>query len=58
MSKEEYIHKLQAVINTLNAATVRADQIDVVQRIDACTRELNGIIKAMNTQPENMAKGD
>lgn len=55
MNKEQYIMKIQAVINTLNAATVRADQIDVVQRIDACTRELNGIIKELSAQPENMA---
>lgn len=58
MNNEQYIMKLQAVINTLNAATVRADQVDVVQRIDACTRELNGIIKELNTLPENVAKGD
>lgn len=52
MNKEQYIMKLQAVVNTLNAATVRADQIDVVQRIDACTRELNGIIKELNAPEE------
>lgn len=48
MNKEQYIMKLQAVINTLNAATVRADQVDAVQRIAACTNELNSIIKELN----------
>ena len=52
MNKEQYIMKLQAVVNTLNAATVRADQVDVVQRIDACTRELNGVIKELNAPEE------
>ena len=48
MNKEQYIAKIQAVINTSNNATVRADQVDVVQRIAACTRELNGIIKELD----------
>lgn len=52
MNKEQYIMKLQAVVNTLNAATVRADQVDVVQRIAACTRELDGIINELNA-PED-----
>jgi hypothetical protein len=56
MNKEQYIHKIQAVINTLNNATVRADQIDVVQRIDACTRELKGIIKELSA-PEEKTEG-
>ena len=51
MNKERYIMKLQAVVNTLNAATVRADQVDVVQRIAACTNEMNAIIKEL-TAPE------
>lgn len=55
MNNEQYIMKLQAVINTLNNATVRADQVDVVQRIEACTRELNGLIKELSAPPENMA---
>lgn len=55
MNKERYIMKIQAVVNTLNAATVRADQIDVVQRIAACTNELNGIIKELNAPEEQEA---
>lgn len=49
MSKEECIQRIQAVVNTLNAATLRADQVDAVQRINACTRELHSIIAALNT---------
>ena len=52
MNKEQSIKKIQAVVNTLNAATVRADQFDVVQRIAACTRELNGIIAELSVPDE------
>lgn len=44
MENKRFIERITAVINTLNAATLRADQIDAVQRIDACTRELKNII--------------
>lgn len=52
MNKEQYIDRIQAVINTLNNATVRADQVDVVRRIDGCTRELRGIIAELSA-PED-----
>lgn len=47
--------RLNAVINTLNAATLRADQLDAVQRISACTMELHSIIKELQTpsQPQD-----
>lgn len=48
MDKERHINMIQAVINTLNGATVRADQVDVVQRIAACVRELNILIEDLN----------
>lgn len=44
--------RLNAVINTLNATTLRADQIDAVQRISACTMELLNIIKEMEAQEQ------
>lgn len=56
MNKEQYIQKLQAVINTLNGATVRADQVNVVQRIAACTRELNDMINELSA-PEEKTEG-
>ena len=49
----EYIMKLQAVINTLNSTMIRTDQIDAIQRIAACTNELNGM---MNKMREEMAE--
>lgn len=52
MNKGQYIQRILAVVNTLNAATVRADQVDAVQRIAACTRELNSIVAELNT-PED-----
>lgn len=52
MNKEQYIQRIQAVVNTLNAATLRADQVDAVQRIAACTRELNGIIAELSAPDE------
>ena len=57
MNKEQHIMKIHAVINTLNGATVRADQVDVVQRIAACVRELNGMIEDLNAQPEEQQEG-
>lgn len=47
---EELIKKITAVINTLNAATLRADQIDAVQRISICTAELNDVIREMREE--------
>lgn len=58
MNKEQYINRLQAVVNTLNAATVRADQVDAVQRIAACTRELNSIMEELSAPDEGQAKPD
>ena len=55
MNKEQYIMKIQAVINTLNSAMLRADQIDAIQRIAACTNELNGIIKELSAPEEQEA---
>lgn len=52
MNNEQYIMKLQAVINTLNGAMLRADQIDAIQRIDVCTKELKHIIEALNAPKE------
>ena len=52
MNKEQYIQRIQAVVNTLNAATVRADQVDAVQRIAACTRELNSIMEELSAPEE------
>lgn len=47
---EELIKKITAVIKTLNAATLRADQIDAVQRISICTAELNDVIREMREE--------
>ena len=47
------IMRLQAVINTLNAATLRADQVDAVQRINACTQELRGVIAVLESETKN-----
>lgn len=52
----DYIMKLTAIINTLNAATLRADQVDAVQRINACVNEMTAMIKAMQEQ-ENKTEG-
>lgn len=41
---ENIIAKITAVINTLNGATIRADQIDAIQRISVCTNELRNVI--------------
>jgi hypothetical protein len=41
---ENIIAKITAVINTLNGATIRADQIDAIQRINVCVNELRNVI--------------
>lgn len=48
---DQYIKRITAVINTLNAATVRADQIDAINRISMCTMELRDIIGDMQSAP-------
>lgn len=42
---EQITQRITAVINTLNGAMLRADQIDAIQRINVCTRELSGLIE-------------
>ncbi len=48
--------RLHAVINTLSAATLRADQVDAVQRINACTQELRSVIAALEDETKNETK--
>lgn len=48
MENARLIERLSSVINTLNNATVRADQVDAVLRINACTKELTAIIDEVN----------
>ena len=48
---DQYIKRITAVINTLNAATVRADQIDAINRINMCTMELRDMIREMQRAP-------
>lgn len=52
MSKEYYIKQITKVINTLNAATLRADQVDAIQRINLCTEELGKMIFQMQSEPD------
>lgn len=49
---ETIIRTLIAVANTLDGITIRADQIDAIQRINACTRELRGLMEAIKTTPD------
>lgn len=48
---DQYIKRITAVINTLNAATIRADQIDAINRINMCTMELRDMIREMQSAP-------
>lgn len=48
---DQYIKRITAVINTLNAATIRADQIDAINRIRMCTMELHDMICEMQSAP-------
>lgn len=48
---ETIIRTLTAVANTLDATTLRADQLEAIQRINACTRELRGLIEAIKAEP-------
>lgn len=51
MDKDMILQTLQAVINTLNGATLRADQHDAFQRISACTNELQHLMQEIE-KPE------
>lgn len=42
---EQLIQRITAVVKTLSAATIRADQVDVCMRIEASTRALRRIIE-------------
>lgn len=52
---EQVIQRITMVINTLNGATIRADQLDAVQRINACTRELQAVIATLNAPEDKEA---
>lgn len=56
MEQNNIIMRLHAVINTLNAATLRADQIDAIQRINACTQELRGVINTLEAEQKDETK--
>lgn len=51
MNNQQYIVRIKAVINHLNAATLRADQLDAATRIAVCTAELNDIANALAVLP-------
>lgn len=54
MSKEMLLQTIKAVINTLNGTTIRADQRDAYQRINACVNELQHVMQEIQKeeQPE------
>ena len=56
MEQNKIIMRLHAVINTLNAATLRADQLDAIQRINACTQELRGAINTLEAEQKDETK--
>lgn len=56
MEQNNIIGRLNAVINTLNAATIRADQVDAIQRINVCVTELRGVIGALNEENKDETK--
>ena len=53
MEKDTITNRLYAVINTLNAVMLRADQMDAMPRVNICCRELVSIIKDMESKEEN-----
>lgn len=56
MEQNNIIMRLHAVINTLNAATLRADQLDAIQRINVCVTELRGVIGTLNEEKKDETK--
>ena len=59
MSKEMLLQTLNAVVNTLNGTTIRADQHDAYQRINACANELQHVMQEIQKeeQPEQNKEG-
>lgn len=55
---ETIIRTILAVANTLDGITIRADQIDAIQRINACSRELRGLMEAIKTMPDEGKEQD
>lgn len=56
MELNKIIMRLHAVINTLNATPLRADQLDAIQRINACTQELRGVINTLEAEQKDESK--
>ena len=52
MEKDNVTNRLKAVINTLNATMLRADQMDAMHRVNICCRELASIIKDIESKDE------
>ena len=56
MELNNIIMRLHAVINTLNATLLRADQLDAIQRINACTQGLRGVINTLEAEQKDETK--
>lgn len=52
MDNSNTIQNLHAVINTLGAANLRADQFDAIQRIHACMNVLQKIVADMEKETQ------
>lgn len=50
----KHIDTIHAVINTINATNLRADQVEAVNRLNACVRILMSIAQEMQA---SMAEG-
>ena len=58
MNKDMILQTIQAVINTLNGATLRADQHDAYQRISACTNERQLLMQEIDKpEPDEKKEG-
>lgn len=55
MKKAYAAERIEMVINTLNAAMIRADQTDAINRMNACVDELNTIAEGLK---ENEAENE
>lgn len=58
MTNDKRIETLYAVINTINATNLRADQVEAVNRLNACVRTLMGIAQEMQASMTEGATTD
>ena len=55
MANTKHIDTICAVVNTINATNLRADQVEAANRLNACTRTLLSVVQEMKADDDAKA---